>query len=151
MSSNAPIEVRPFADSDRPAWEALYRSYAEFYGVGQDAAARARVWAWLKDKSHPVRGLGASDHGLLLGLAHFRRFPRPLVAAEGLFLDDLFVTPEARGRGIARALIEALVELARQERCTLLRWITADDNYQARRLYDTVATRTSWVTYDLLP
>lgn len=151
MKPTSFVEIRALTDADRPAWEALYRAYAEFYGVDQDADDRAKVWGWLQALSHPVRGLAASDGGKLVGIAHFRRFPRPLAAAEGLFLDDLFVAPEARGYGVARALVERLAELARQEHCSLVRWITADDNYRARGLYDALAVRTMWVTYDLLP
>ena len=34
---------------------------------------------------------------------------------------------------------------------TVVRWITAEDNYRARGLYDKVAQRTSWLTYDMAP
>ena len=65
------------------------------------------------------------------------------------FLDDLFVDPPARGSGAAHALIEAVEAVARARGWLTVRWITADDNYRARGLYDKLATRTMWVTYDL--
>lgn len=69
----------------------------------------------------------------------------------GLYLDDLYVSSHARSRGIGRALLERSAEIAREKGATVVRWITAADNVTARRLYDAVATATSWITYDINP
>ena len=74
---------------------------------------------------------------------------RPLAAAIAGHLDDLFVTPAARGTGAVDALLEALRTIARQRGWSKVRWITADDNHRARSKYDQVAERTMWVTYDM--
>ena len=150
MSST--LVVRGVNVSDRPAWERLYGGYGEFYGTGQTAAQRATVWAWLADPGHTVEGLVAedSDRGLV-GLAHYRPFSRPLSATTGCYLDDLFVDPDARGRGVAVALLEALAQLATDRGWSVVRWMTAEDNLKARRMYDRLASRTGWVTYDLDP
>jgi ribosomal protein S18 acetylase RimI-like enzyme len=66
-----------------------------------------------------------------------------------LFLDDLFTEASVRGRGVGRALILRLAEIARGRGAAKVRWVTAHDNHTAQRLYDDVATRTDWVTYDL--
>src|SRR5690606_27829956 len=136
----------------KTAWEDLYAGYAEFYRVEQTQAMRETVWGWINDPHEEVQCLLALDErGVPVGLAHYREFARPLRAARGCFLDDLFVAPEARGSGAARSLLEALAALARERDWNVVRWITADDNYRARSLYDEVAERTSWLTYDLLP
>lgn len=143
--------LRP-EDRHRAGWEELYAGYARFYRTDQTAAMRARVWSWLQDADEELQGFVAEDdQGRLVGLAHFREFSRPLSATRGGFLDDLFVTPEARGSGAARALLAALADEARSRGWSVVRWITADDNYRARGLYDQVATRTSWLTYDMPP
>jgi GNAT superfamily N-acetyltransferase len=80
-----------------------------------------------------------------------RRFSRPLAGSRGLFLDDLFVTPDARGEGAATAILETLKTRARDEGLSVVRWITAADNDAAQRVYDRVAQKTEWVTYDLVP
>ena len=72
-----------------------------------------------------------------------------MAAATGGFLDDLFVDPAHRGSGAARALIDAVAAEGRQRGWTVIRWITAEDNYRARGLYDQMADRTKWVTYDI--
>ena len=97
-----------------------------------------------------MEGLAAeAPDGRAVGLAHFRAFARPSRAATGGFLDDLFVDPAFRGGRVADALIEHLSEIGRERGWSVVRWITADDNYRARGVYDRLAQRTMWVTYDL--
>jgi ribosomal protein S18 acetylase RimI-like enzyme len=144
-----PCTVRPIAPADRARWEELFAGYAAFYKVDQTPQMRATVWGWLMNPGHEVEGLVAvAGDSTLVGIAHFRAFARPLRAVTGGFLDDLFVDPAARGSGAARALIEAAGAIGQQRGWNVLRWITADDNYRARSLYDRVATRTPWITYD---
>lgn len=141
--------IRPPVANDRPEWERLYAGYAAFYKVTQTPEMRATVWGWLHDPAHQTRGFVAEDQGRLIGLAHFRPFARPLSASTGGFLDDLFVDPPARGSGAADALIAAIADEGRKQGWTVIRWITAEDNYRARALYDRVAEKTKWATYDI--
>ena len=143
------MEIRDLQAEDRPGWEPLYRDYAAFYGVDQTQAMRDRVWGWLMDPGHEVEGLVAVRDGRLVGLAHHRPFARPLAAREGLYLDDLFVAVEARGQGAADALLARLTEIARARGCDVVRWITAEDNARARAVYDRVAVKTRFLTYDI--
>lgn len=143
--------VRPVAASDRAAWEQLYRGYRDFYGKPHDPAVFETVWGWLMDPAHQSRGLIAEVRGEPVGIGHFRSFSRPIDGAQGLYLDDLFTAPEARGTGAGSAILHRLAEIAADEGATMVRWITAESNETARRLYDAVATRTPWVTYDLAP
>lgn len=141
--------IREPGEADRAEWERLYAGYAAFYKVEQSPEMRARVWGWLHDPAQQTHGLVAEVGGRLVGLAHFRPFARPLSASTGGFLDDLFVDPSSRGSGAAEALIKAIAEEGRRLGWTVIRWITADDNYRARGLYDQLATKTQWATYDL--
>ena len=147
-----PVSIRPVTLDDRPVWEMLYAGYAAFYKVSQTQTMRDTVWSWLMDPQHESKALVAVDaNGKLIGLAHYRPFARPLSATTGCFLDDLFVAPDARGSGAADALLEALEQLGRQRGWSVIRWITAEDNYRARAVYDRKAGRTKWLTYDLKP
>ena len=111
---------------------------------------RQRVWTWLHDHDHEVEGLIALDaEGRGVGLAHYRPFPRPLAASTGGFLDDLFVAPDWRGKGVADALVAAVAAEGRRRRWTVLRWITAEDNLRGRGFYDRIAEKTHWVTYQI--
>ena len=149
MTGNG-ITVRPVEAGDRRDWDRLYAGYAAFYKVEQTAGMRDKVWSWLMDERTEVYGLAAIDGaGKLIGLTHFRPYARPLSASTGGFLDDLFVDPEARGSGAAEALITAVKAEGQKRGWTVIRWITADDNYRARALYDRLADRNKWVTYDI--
>lgn len=145
------IIVRATAPADEAGWRELYRGYREFYKVAPSEDALDTVWGWIHDATHETRGLVAELDGELLGLAHYRTFARPLSASHGLFLDDLFTSADARGKGVGSALLTRLAEIARDDNATVIRWITADDNATARSLYDRVAKQTPWVMYDLAP
>jgi GNAT superfamily N-acetyltransferase len=145
------LTIRPTKPGDREAWDRLYEGYATFYKVPQTAQMRDTVFGWLMDEGHECRGLVAEDGGKLVGLTHFRPFASPLRAITNCFLDDLFVDPAARGSGAADALIRAVGDIARENGWGVVRWITADDNYRGRGVYDRLATRTMWVTYDMKP
>ena len=83
-----------------------------------------------------------------MGFAHLRRLSDTFTAGPSWFLDDLYVVPEHRGAGVASALIERCEATAHAAGGGTLRWITASDNTTAQRLYDRVATRATWVTYE---
>lgn len=151
-SGSANVEIRPTSSGDSAAWRNLYRGYADFYRTPMSDAILDRTWAWLRDPAHPLEGLvAATPDGALVGLAHFRPQPKPLLGRDAGFLDDLFVDPSRRGLGVGRLLIARVAAIARERGWPSVRWITASDNLTARRLYDDVATAASWVTYDLKP
>jgi GNAT superfamily N-acetyltransferase len=134
----------------RTEWDMLYAAYAEYYKVEQTPEMRDRTWGWIMEGR--ITCLMALDsEGRPVGLAHLRDFLRPLSSTVAGFLDDLFVDPSQRGGGVVDALFEAAKALGRERSWSVIRWITRDDNYRARSVYDRFATRTNWVTYDLTP
>lgn len=144
--------VRLVTPADEHAWRALYRAYRAFYEAPDDESALDTVWAWALDPGHEVEAWVAVDaSGALGGLAHVRRFARPLAASTGLYLDDLVADPVRRREGVGTAILEHLRAYAAAEGLSVVRWITASDNARARGLYDRHATATPWVTYDLDP
>jgi len=141
--------VRAAVAADLDQWRDLYSAYREFYALAPDGAVVERVWSWIADDAHETRALVAVDaDGTLGGLAHYRRFARPSSGTTGMWLDDLFTRPDLRGAGVGRALIDAVAQIAADEQLSVVRWITNENNATARRLYDTLATATKWVTYD---
>jgi GNAT superfamily N-acetyltransferase len=145
-------ETRFVTAADEADWKRLYAGYRAFYALAPDGAVVDRVWGWILRQEEGVRGLVAVDtSGALLALANVRRFARPSSGTIGLYLDDLFTSPAARGHGAGSALLARLALLARDEGASVVRWITADDNSVARSVYDVNATATRWVTYDMQP
>lgn len=144
------VTVRPLIQSDYTSWNALYLAYAEFYQVSQTQKMRDEVWTWLNDTRHEVNGLIAvTNIGTAVGIAHYRSFARPLSATLGGFLDDLFVSPSARGNNVGKKLIDAVTKIGKEKNWSVIRWITAENNHRARGTYDKLANQTQWVTYDI--
>jgi len=140
--------VAPRADL-QAGWRSLYNGYAVFYKREMTDAIADNVWRWINDPNHESDGLVALLDGVPAGLAHYRRMPSPLRGADIGFLDDLFVDPAHRGNGLAEALFDRLRAIAAEKQWPVIRWLTADDNYRARGLYDQVAKKTLWNTYEM--
>jgi GNAT superfamily N-acetyltransferase len=141
--------VRPEA-RDQAGWRRLYELYAKFYERELTDAGAARVWAWIADpEPHgPCEGrIARAADGRVVGLAHFRDMASPLRGTVAGFLDDLFVDPAWRGQQLGRALLDEVAAIGRARHWPFYRWLTADDNYRARALYDQAAKRTMWITY----
>ncbi len=144
------ISVSSPEQTDRNDWEVLYHGYAEFYQVPMNDQILDTVWGWIHDDSNPFFGLIAKDEaGKALGLMHCRQMASPLRGALVGFLDDLFVTPEARGQGVVEELYTALNQLGKQQGWPFIRWITAENNYRGRAVYDKLSDKTHWVTYQM--
>ena len=144
-----PISIRPVEQSEFFAWYALFSDYADFYETPLSDESAVLVWSWIIDDTKDLGALVAvDDDGALVGFAHHRTFLRPLAGSTGVYLDDLFVSSDRRGKGIGKQLLDAVADLGKARRASVVRWITAQDNETAQRLYDAVADKTTWVTYD---
>jgi ribosomal protein S18 acetylase RimI-like enzyme len=146
--TDTPATIRPLAPGDHDDWQRLFSAYGVFYETEFPQPVLDGVWAWLVGADHEISALVAEADGGLVGFAHLRRLHDTFTAGPAWFLDDLYVEPERRGAGVARALIEACEAAAHAAGGGTLRWITASDNTVAQGLYDRVATRTTWVTYE---
>ena len=141
--------IRKIQVEDKVQWQMLYKNYAKFYKVEVNNQILETVWNWLHDKNHEVNGLVYIADGEVVAFAHFRRMPRPLKGAYIGFLDDLFVDTKHRGKKIGEQLISELKKISTAKGWGLIRWLTANDNLRAKKLYDRVAQKTSWDLYEL--
>ena len=131
-------------------WQRLYRGYADYYRMPMDDEILKTVWGWIHDESNPFFCvLAENTDGDVIGLAHFREMPSPLRGARVGFLDDLFVEPAARGQGVVEKLYQALNALGKEQGWPFIRWITAENNYRGRAVYDRLSDKTHWVTYQM--
>jgi ribosomal protein S18 acetylase RimI-like enzyme len=141
--------IRHVQLKDKEQWKELYKGYADFYKVEMNDKILQTVWSWLNDKNHELNGLVYEVDGNIVGLAHYRRMPRPLRGQDIGFLDDLYVDPRHRGQKIGEEILHKLKEISKSKEWNLIRWITRDDNLRAKSLYDRVSEKTNWDVYEL--
>ena len=143
------IMIRHIQLKDKEQWEELYKGYADFYKVEMNDKILQTVWNWLHDKNHELNGLVYEVDENIIGLAHYRRMPRPLRGQDIGFLDDLYVDPRHRGQKIGEKILHKLKEISKSKEWNLIRWITRDDNLRAKSLYDRVSEKTNLDLYEL--
>lgn len=140
--------IRPIIAEDRDVWRLLWRDYLTFYETELPELVYETTFARLIDPSvRDYQGLLALRDGVPLGFAHFLFHRHGWQVEEVCYLQDLYVTPEARGTGAGRALIEAVFAEADAAGTPKVYWTTQEFNTVARRLYDRVGKVTPFIKY----
>jgi GNAT superfamily N-acetyltransferase len=143
--------VRPVTRQDYDQWLPLWEGYNAFYGrsgpTALDADITRTTWGRFFDAYEPVHGLVADGGGRLLGLTHYL-FHRSTTAIEpSCYLQDLFTSEAARGKGVGAALINGVYERAGLAGSSRVYWQTHETNHTAMRLYDKIAERSGFIVY----
>lgn len=141
--------IRDAAPADETAWRGLWAGYLAFYKVDLDPAVTSRTWARLMDPAAPLSGRLAFEGDRLLGFALHHHHCSTWVMGDDCYLEDLFVTDAARGKGVGRALIDDLIALSKTRGWHRLYWHTDESNARARALYDSYAPYDGHVRYRL--
>lgn len=139
------ISVGKLEPADRETWESLFRGYIAFYERDEPQEMYDTAWLQFQADSR-IHALGARLDGELVGITHF--FVHPNTSGPDVcYLEDLFTAPKARGKGVARALIAAVTDVARSRGCGRVYWHTHESNATARLLYDKVAVNNGFIRY----
>ena len=141
--------IRNIEIKDKEQWKRLYRGYADFYQVTISEQILETIWDWLHDTNHDLNALVYEIDNSIVALAHYRRMPSPLRGKYIGFLDDLYVEPKFRGKKIGEKIIKKLNDISKERNWGLIRWITRNDNHNAKSLYDKVAKKSTWEVYEL--
>ena len=143
----AQVCVRALAAADKAAWLPLWAGYLTFYETSVPAEVTETTFARLTGGDAAMFGLVAEDNGRVIGIAHAVVHSSTWAKAPYVYLNDLFVAPDARGSGAGRALIEAVYKRADEMGAGRVYWLTHETNATARRLYDTLAVNDGFVEY----
>ncbi|MBO1113535.1 GNAT family N-acetyltransferase [Bordetella petrii] len=145
------VSIRSVRPDDFAAWKPLWDGYNAFYGrTGVTALPddiTRTTWARFFDGYEPMHALVAEADGALLGLVHYLFHRSTTALGPNCYLQDLYTLPAARGRGVGRALIEAVYQQAQAAHCGRVYWQTQEGNATARRLYDQVADQSGFIVY----
>ena len=145
------FKLRAIERQDRTQWEPLWRAYLDFYRAEWSDEVADATFMRIFDPLEPVHALVAERGSELIGFAHYLFQRSTWLVNSQCYLQDLYVGEAARGGGVGRALIAAVVEAAKEEGAARVFWNTHETNTVARRLYDEVAERSGFVQYRIQP
>ena len=145
------VTIRSIAGDDYAQWLPLWDGYNAFYGRSGPTALAPGItrttWHRFFDPDEPVHALVAEEGGRLVGLAHYLYHRSTTAIGPNCYMQDLFTASAARGRGVGRALIEAVYTAARAAGSPRVYWQTHETNATAMRLYDQVAEKSGFLVY----
>ena len=141
------VIIRLAKASDRDQWEVLWKGYQEFYETNLDHVTDGLWERLLSDDPLEPICLVAEQDGELFGFTHYLFHGSCWSPKQRIYLNDLFTSPEARGKGVGRALIEAVYSAADKADAETVYWLTQDFNEAGRALYDKVARLTPFIKY----
>lgn len=143
--------VRDVIARDFTQWLPLWDGYNAFYKrcgpTALPTAITQQTWAHMLDPTVPVNGLVVERGGQLIGLTHYLFHRSTTLLSETCYLQDLFTTEAARGRGVGRALIQCVYDKAAEAGIARVYWHTHETNATARVLYDQVAENAGAIMY----
>ena len=145
------VTIRPVTKNDYAQWLPLWDGYNAFYGRSGATALAPEItrttWVRFFDADEPMHALVAEGGGRRIGLAHYLYHRSTTSIGPSCYMQDLFTHPEARGRGVGKALIEAVYAAAREAGSPRVYWQTHETNATAMRLYDQVAEKSGFLVY----
>ncbi|SNR28124.1 GNAT family N-acetyltransferase [Puniceibacterium sediminis] len=141
--------IRPLRATDKEQWSALWTDYLAFYETSRPAEIHDLYFDRLMgDDPQDYSALVAEQKGKLVGLTHYL-FHRHGWSVENVcYLQDLYATPETRGTGVGRKLIEAVYAAADAAGAPGVYWMTQDFNTTARQLYDRIGKLSPFIKYN---
>lgn len=145
------IRIRPIEATDEAAWRDLWAGYLTFYVAALPESTTDTAWSRIVGDDEAFGGLVAEHEatGAVVGIANFILHPSTWSEQSFCLLNDLFVSPEARGLGAGRALIQHLIALGKAEGWARVYWLTREDNAVARTLYDSFAPADGFIRYNV--
>lgn len=143
--------VRPIRRDDYAGWRPLWDGYNAFYGRSGETALDERVtaqtWKWFFDERSAVHAFVAENESRVVGMVHFLFHRSTSRLADVCYLQDLFTDESCRGRGVGRALIQRVLNTAKERGSSRVYWHTQTTNAAGRALYDQLAEHRGVIVY----
>jgi len=147
--NNNSIVIRDPTAEDEADWRRLWAGYNAFYESQVEEPVTAATWRRLRLKSDGLFGRVAVFDGAIAGFTACVLHAGTWTQQPICYLEDLFVDPALRGKGIGEALIDDLIVRAHDLGWSRIYWHTRENNEVARRLYDKFAKADDFVRYRL--
>ena len=142
------LTIRPIIATDAAQWRLLWRAYLAFYETELAEETFRETFRRILATNTDMYGLLALMGETAVGLVHFLDHQNFWKPGQTCYLQDLFTTPDARGKGVARALMQAVFAEAAKRGIPDVYWLTAETNYAGRTLYDKIGKKTPFIVYE---
>ena len=145
------MNVRFATEADAPLILRFIRSLAEYEKMAEQVVATEELLReWIFDKQK-AEVLFVCEEGREVGFALFFHNFSTFLGRAGIYLEDLFVLPEYRGRGYGKALLRELAKITRERGCGRLEWACLDWNRPSIEFYKALGAvpMEEWTTYRL--
>jgi GNAT superfamily N-acetyltransferase len=143
------LKIRAIEEKDKDQWLKLWAGYLEFYKSTILPEQTELTWKRLINNELKMFGFVAESEDEIIGFTHCLFRPSTWTETDYCYLEDLFVDPNIRGKGIGRALMNKVFELAKEKNSKRVYWTTQEFNKTARVLYDSITPVSEFVQYRL--
>lgn len=148
MTTDPALTIRPILAKDEAHWRALWCAYLAFYDTVLPEDTYRDTFGRIVTGGHGLFGQIAVLGDTPVGLVHYLSHGTFWKPGATCYLQDLFTAPGMRGRGVARALMQAVFADAAGQGIADVYWLTAETNYAGRMLYDQLGTKTPFIVYE---
>ena len=142
-----PLQIKPATAADRDAWMPLWQAYLTFYNTELGDDVSESTWQRFMDPSEPTHLALAWQGDKAVGMVQTVIHRSNWSVGNSCYLQDLYVSPQVRGTGVGRQLIEHVYAQARALDCAKVQWLTQDTNATAIRLYERIADRPGFIQF----
>lgn len=132
------LKIRPLERNDFPDWLPLWDGNNK---GERNEAVTTETWSRLTDPDFPVRGLCAELNGDMVGLVHYVLHYTTGSIAPVCYMQDVYVDPSMRKKGIARVMVMELSKIAFKEKWGRMYWLAEENNEAAQALYENIGVK----------
>lgn len=134
----ASVTIRALQPNDFPEWLPLWDANNLCH---RNEAVTTETWSRLMDAEFPVHGICAIHKGELAGIIQYVLHPTTGAVEPVCYMQDVFVSAEHRGKGIARKMVQDLVKIGRREKWARMYWLADAKNEAAQALYKNIGVK----------
>ena len=138
------MKIRMANEADFSQWLLLWKGYQVFYKADIAESTTETTWSRFHDVTEPMHCAVAEVDGRLIGMVHYIQHRSCWATGDYLYLQDLFVDPDIRGKGVGRTLIQHVYAAAADAGASRVYWLTHDSNSDAMLLYDRIADKSGF-------